>query len=77
MKQTSTNRILFYTMLAITAIATYITINSYYTQVAIYQEKELFKLDCIANAVAYNISGDEHSRLISQFPNSDLTNKVK
>jgi signal transduction histidine kinase len=64
-------------MLAITAIATYITINSYYTQVAIYQEKELFKLDCIANAVAYNISGDEHSRLISQFPNSDLTNKVK
>jgi signal transduction histidine kinase len=64
-------------MLAITAIATYITINSYYTQVAIYQEKELFKLDCIANAVAYNISGDEHSRLISQFPNSDLENKVK
>ena len=64
-------------MLAITAIATYITINSYYTQVAIYQEKELFKLDCIANAVAYNISGDEHSRLISQFPNSDLANKVK
>jgi len=77
MKQTSTNRILFYTMLAITAIATYITINSYYTQVAIYQEKELFKLDCIANAVAYNISGDEHSRLISQFPNSDLENQVK
>lgn len=77
MKQNSNNRILFYTMLAITAIATYITINSYYTQVAIYQEKELFKLDCIANAVAYNISGDEHSRLISQFPNSDLANKVK
>jgi signal transduction histidine kinase len=77
MKQNSNNRILFYTMLAITAIATYITINSYYTQVAIYQEKELFKLDCIANAVAYNISGDEHSRLISQFPNSDLAHKVK
>ena len=77
MKQTSTNRILFYTMLAITAIATYITINSYYTQVAIYQEKELFKLDCIAHAVAYNISGDEHNRLINQFPNSDLANIVR
>ena len=47
MKSVNTNRILMYTLLAMTAIATYITINSYYTQLAIYEEKELFKLDCI------------------------------
>ncbi|MFZ4785755.1 MAG: sensor histidine kinase [Flavobacteriales bacterium] len=76
MKEKSTSRILIYTMVAIVVIATYITVNSYYTQVAIYQEKELFKLDCIANAVAYKISGDEHSRLISQFPSAQEYNQV-
>lgn len=76
MKEKSTSRILIYTMVAIVVIATYITVNSYYTQVAIYQEKELFKLDCIANAVAYKISGDEHSRLINQFPSSQEYNQV-
>lgn len=76
MKEKSTSRILVYTMVAIVLIAAYITVNSYYTQVAIYQEKELFKLDCIANAVAYKISGDEHNRLIEQFPSSQAYNQV-
>src|SRR5574343_550378 len=76
MKEKSGSRILVYTMVAIVLIATYITVNSYYTQVAIYQEKELFKLDCIANAVAYKISGDEHNRLIKEFPSSQAYNQV-
>lgn len=70
MKRKTNNRILVYTMIAITVIASYITINSYYTQLAIYQEKELFKLDCIANAVAYKISGDEHMELVEKYPPS-------
>ncbi len=60
-----------YTMIAIIAIATYITINSYYTQLAIYEEKEIFKLDCIANAVAYKISGEEYKSLIDRFPEAE------
>jgi len=68
MKKKSTKNILTYTMIAIALIATYVTINSYYTQLAIYQEKELFKLDCIANAVAYKISGEEHSGLVDKYP---------
>lgn len=62
------NRILTYTLLAMIAIATYITINSYYTQIAIYEEKEIFKLDCIANAVAYKISAEEFKGLVETYP---------
>ena len=76
MKSVNTNRILMYTLLAMTAIATYITINSYYTQLAIYEEKELFKLDCIANAVAYKISGEEYQSLIERFPSSSDAGSV-
>jgi len=72
MKPAPTNRILMYTMIAIIAIATYITINSYYTQLAIYEEKEMFKLDCIANAVAYKISGEEHDNLVDRYPTSAM-----
>ena len=77
MKKRSTQNILTYTMIAIALIATYVTINSYYTQLAIYQEKELFKLDCIANAVAYKISGEEHSDLVSKYPSQALSDQVK
>lgn len=77
MKKKSTKNILTYTMIAIALIATYVTINSYYTQLAIYQEKELFKLDCIANAVAYKISGEEHSGLVDKYPSQALLDQVK
>ena len=77
MKTNSSNRVLTYTMIAIVVIASYITVNSYQTQLAIYQEKELFKLDCIANAVAYKISGSEHMNLIERFPSSELIDSVK
>lgn len=70
MKQKVNNRILIYTLIAIVVIASYITVNSFQTQLAIYQEKELFKLDCIANAVAYKISGDQHNELIEKYPPS-------
>ena len=68
MNSSSTNRILIYTLIAITLIAVYTTINSYYREVRIYQEEEMFKLDCIANAVAYKISGEEHDRLVDRYP---------
>lgn len=77
MKTNSSNRVLTYTMIAIILIASYITVNSYQTQLAIYQEKELFKLDCIANAVAYKISGSEHMNLIERYPSSELIDSVK
>lgn len=72
MKPVNVNRILMYTMIAIIAIGTYITVNSYYTQLAIYEEKEVFKLDCIAKAVAYQISGEEYAQLIERYPSSSL-----
>ncbi|MBL0314958.1 MAG: hypothetical protein IPP69_03955 [Flavobacteriales bacterium] len=70
------NRILMYTMIALIAIATYMTINSYYTQLAIYEEKEIFKLDCIARAVAYKISGEEYTELIDKYPSKTLKDEA-
>lgn len=77
MKQKTNTRILVYTLVAIVVIASYITINSFQTQLSIYQEKELFKLDCIANAVAYKISGDEHDQLITKYPPQVDTSLLK
>ncbi len=74
MQPKSANRILIYTLVAITLIAVYITINSYYTQLALNEEKEMFKLDCIASATAYKISGDEHSQLVGKYPTPELGN---
>ncbi|MDZ4822166.1 MAG: HAMP domain-containing sensor histidine kinase [Flavobacteriales bacterium] len=71
MNPKSTNRVLVYTLIAITLIAVYMTVNSYYTQVALYEEKEMFKLDCIANAVAYKISGEEHKQLVEAYPKAE------
>jgi len=76
MKAQSLNKVLVYTLVAIVLMGTYITFNSYYTQVAIYEEKELFKLDCIAKAVAFNISGGEHDSLVDRYPSSQLSDKA-
>jgi len=76
MKSRSASRILLSTLIAMTLIATYVILNSYYTQVAIYEEKELFKLDCIANAVAYKISGDEHEDLVTTYPSATDSDSV-
>ena len=64
------NRILFYTLITLIAIAVYVIVNSYYTQLKIFQEKELFKLDCIADAVSFKIDGDQHTRLFNNYPSS-------
>lgn len=76
MKAQSLNKVLVYTLVAILLMGTYITFNSYYTQVAIYEEKELFKLDCIAKAVAFNISGGEHDSLVDRYPSSQQSDKA-
>lgn len=76
MNPSSTNRILIYTLIAITLIAVYTAINSYYREVQIYQEEEMFKLDCIANAVAYRISGEEHNDLVYRYPNSEMADSA-
>ncbi len=75
-KYTSSNRILFYTLITFLAIAVFITINSYYTQVNIYKEKELFKLECIANAVSFKISGDQHNDLFDKYPSEEFAGNI-
>lgn len=71
------NKILTYTLLTTIVMATYITINGYYTQIKIYEEKEIFKLDCIANAVAYKISADEFKGLLEEYPSPSYADSVQ
>lgn len=65
------NKILFYTLLTLIAIAVYVIVNSYNTQIRIFQEKELFKLDCIADAVSFKIDGDQHADLFRKYPSEN------
>ena len=62
------SRILLYTFLTMIGIAIFIAFYSYYTQIALFQEKEMFKLDCIANAVSFKISGEDHLELMEKYP---------
>ncbi|MDZ4750081.1 MAG: HAMP domain-containing sensor histidine kinase [Flavobacteriales bacterium] len=75
--QRFSNRILILTFIAILLIAIISTVMSYKSQVRISEEKELFKLDCIANAVAYKISGEEHDYLVATYPDSTMRSKAE
>jgi signal transduction histidine kinase len=72
----SSNRILFYTLITLVAIAIFMSIYSYYSQLALFKEKELYKLDCIANAVSFKISGDEHEHLMTRYPGMEYTDSL-
>ena len=64
------NRILLFTMGTIVVIAACIGWFNYQQQIELFKEKELFKLDCIANAVGYKLDAKEHRRLLQEFPDS-------
>jgi signal transduction histidine kinase len=74
--QRFTNRILILTLIAILLIAMISAYLSYKSQVKISEEKELFKLDCIANAVAFKISGEDHDYLVETYPDSLMKSNV-
>ena len=65
------NRILGYTMLTILVIAVIIGWFNYNQQIELFKEKELFKLECIANAVGYKLDAKEHARLLKEYPSRD------
>lgn len=65
------NRILRYTMVAFVLIAIFISWFNYRQQIALFKEKELFKLDCIANAVGFKLDAKEHNRLRAKYPGRD------
>lgn len=58
-------------------IAIFIAFYSYYTQIALFQEKEMFKLDCIANAVSFKISGEDHLDLMKKYPDRNNIDNLK
>ncbi|MFT4679621.1 MAG: signal transduction histidine kinase [Flavobacteriales bacterium] len=71
------SRILLYTFLTMIGIAIFIAFYSYYTQIALFQEKEMFKLDCIANAVSFKISGEDHLDLMKKYPDRNNIDNLK
>ena len=65
------NRILLLTLLTMVGIAVFMAYYSYQAQIDIFREKEMFKLDCIADAVSFKINGDHHRQLLEKYPNRE------
>ncbi|MGC6531823.1 MAG: sensor histidine kinase [Flavobacteriales bacterium] len=70
------NRILLFTMGTIVVIAACIGWFNYQQQIDLFKEKELFKLDCIANAVGCKLDAKEHRRLLQEFPDSTAVDSL-
>ena len=75
-KPSSSNKILFYTLITLVVISIFMSVYSYYSQLALFKEKELYKLDCVANAVSFKISGDEHRDLFSRYPGKEYSDSL-
>lgn len=64
-------RILLAIFLSITLIIAFVLIYGYYTQLSIYEEEELMKLEAIAQTLALQIDGDAHAALLQEYPDMD------
>jgi len=67
----SGNTILLITVLIMALLATFFTINTYFTQTEIYRDKELGKLLAIVNTLSQTIDGDMHRQLEVDYPAKD------
>jgi len=65
------SRVMLFGVAAVTLICAFVVINSYRTQIEIYEDKELAKLSGIANTLALQIDGDDHWQLVKQYPDKD------
>lgn len=69
-------RILLAIFVGIVVIIGYVVAYGYFTQINIYEEEELMKLDAIARTLALQIDGDEHSNLLNKYPAKDAISKL-
>ena len=67
----TSTRVLTLVFVFITIIAAYLVFNDYYTQLRLYQDKELSKMRSIANTLVLQIEGDELQYLFATYPNKD------
>jgi len=67
----SYRRVMAFTLIAVVVIATFITVNNYYTQISIFEEKELTKLKGIASTLAMQIEAEEHLTLLNRYEEKD------
>lgn len=65
------SRLVTFSVLFSVLIALVFTLISYYSQLRIYEEKELAKLEAIVNTLAPSISGDELMALFERYPEQD------
>ncbi|MFZ6053321.1 sensor histidine kinase [Halocola ammonii] len=67
----SYRRVMAFTLIAVIVIATFITVNNYYTQISIFEEKELTKLKGIASTLAMQIDAKDHLTLLNRYEKKD------
>ena len=66
-----TNRILILVSVGYLLITTYFTVWNYRRQSEQYEERSLFRLEGIANALALQINGDLHRQVAARYPLKD------
>ncbi len=64
-------RILLAIFLSIVVIMAFVLTYGYYTQLGIYEEEELMKLEAIAKTLSLQIDGDAHAALFSRYQEMD------
>ena len=70
-KDKFSSRLVLFTVLFSVLIAFTLTLINYYSQVSIYEKKELSKLGAITNTLSLSIDGDELESLIAKHPGKD------
>lgn len=69
-------RILFVSFIGLVAIIAYVLIYGYYSQLSIYEEEELMKLQAIANTLSAQIDGDAHEAMFQHYNAKDALTTV-
>ena len=74
-KDKFSSRLVLFTVIFSVVLAITLTIINYYSQVNIYEQKELAKLQAITTTLSLNINGDELQKLIQRHPQKDAINR--
>lgn len=69
-------RVLFVIFVSLIVITAYVLIYGYFTQLKIYEEEELMKLQAIVNTLSAQIDGDGHEALMDRYTEKDALTQV-
>lgn len=69
-------RVLFVVFVSLLVITAYVLVYGYFTQLKIYEEEELMKLQAIVNTLSAQINGDGHEAMMAKYTQKDALTRV-